>query len=170
MPFALASSNPEHMALELNNIENGRYVASALCSGGGPGFMEAANRGAKAVQGARSIGFGISGVGSEKGLNRYVDPDLSFTFNYFFTRKFWMTYIAVGVIVAPGGVGTLDELMEILNLKWTQKLKRDIPVVLFGTEFWKVRRSCSCAVLSCMCRPECLRVGVRLRGCFRRIL
>ncbi|PHJ24129.1 lysine decarboxylase family protein [Cystoisospora suis] len=107
----------------------------AVCTGGGPGLMEAANKGAAAVAGARSMGVGIS-LPFEPGLNAYVADELSFEFHYFFTRKFWMVYSALAVIAAPGGVGTLDELMEVLTLKQTKKMKRDIPVVLFGKKYW----------------------------------
>lgn len=109
----------------------------AICTGGGPGLMEAANKGAAAVAGARSMGVGIS-LPLEPGLNTYVAEELSFEFHYFFTRKFWMVYSALAVIAAPGGVGTLDELMEVLTLKQTKKMKRDIPVVLFGKKYWDV--------------------------------
>ncbi|PFH36753.1 lysine decarboxylase family protein [Besnoitia besnoiti] len=107
----------------------------AICTGGGPGLMEAANKGAAQVPGARSIGMGIS-LPFESGLNPYVSKELGFQFQYFFTRKFWMVYSALGVIAAPGGVGTLDELMEVLTLKQTKKMKRDIPIVLFGKTYW----------------------------------
>ncbi|EPR60268.1 lysine decarboxylase family protein [Toxoplasma gondii GT1] len=108
----------------------------AICTGGGPGMMEAGNSGAASVAGGRSMGMGIS-LPFEAGLNPFVDEGLAFEFHYFFTRKFWMVYSALGVIVAPGGVGTLDELMEVLTLKQSGKMKRDIPIVLFGKQFWK---------------------------------
>ncbi|CBZ54634.1 putative lysine decarboxylase domain-containing protein [Neospora caninum Liverpool] len=108
----------------------------AICTGGGPGMMEAGNCGAASVAGGRSMGMGIS-LPFEAGLNPFVDDGLAFEFHYFFTRKFWMVYTALGVIVAPGGVGTLDELMEVLTLKQSGKMKRDIPIVLFGKKFWK---------------------------------
>ncbi|KAF8817696.1 lysine decarboxylase family protein, partial [Cardiosporidium cionae] len=107
----------------------------ALCTGGGSGMMEAANKGA-ADAGSPSVGMGIS-LPFESGLNDYVDQDLGFEFHYFFTRKFWMLYTAVGLIATPGGMGTMDELMEVLTLKQCGKFKRDIPVVLFGGQFWK---------------------------------
>ncbi|PHJ19000.1 lysine decarboxylase family protein [Cystoisospora suis] len=108
----------------------------AICTGGGPGMMEAGNCGASEVPGGRSMGMGVS-LPFEKGLNAFVDEGLAFEFHYFFTRKFWMVYSALGVIAAPGGVGTLDELMEVLTLKQSGKMKRDIPIVLFGKAFWK---------------------------------
>jgi len=107
----------------------------AVCTGGGPGFMEAANKGAFEVEGAKSMGMGIS-LPFEPGLNPYVQPELGFEYHYFFTRKFWMVYPCLGLVVAPGGFGTLDEMFEVLTLKQTGKVKRDIPVVLFGKKFW----------------------------------
>merc|ERR1719174_1399299 len=74
---------------------------------------------------------------SRRGLNPYVTPELGFEFHYFFTRKFWMAYQCMGLVVAPGGYGTADELFEILTLMQTQKIKRTLPVILFGEEYWK---------------------------------
>eukprot|EP01056_Protomagalhaensia_sp_Gyna25_P004469 Protomagalhaensia_sp_Gyna_25__4468@NODE_409_length_3527_cov_145_545298_g315_i0_p1_GENE_NODE_409_length_3527_cov_145_545298_g315_i0NODE_409_length_3527_cov_145_545298_g315_i0_p1_ORF_typecomplete_len403_score44_69Lysine_decarbox/PF03641_14/3_9e26LDcluster4/PF18306_1/8_8e03LDcluster4/PF18306_1/3_2e14_NODE_409_length_3527_cov_145_545298_g315_i03041512 len=108
----------------------------AICTGGGPGMMEAANRGAAQVHGARSVGMGIT-LPFEVDLNPYVEPALALQYHYFFTRKFWMVYTAVGVIAAPGGLGTLDELMEILTLRQTGRIKKTIPIVLFGKSFWE---------------------------------
>jgi uncharacterized protein (TIGR00730 family) len=104
-------------------------------TGAGPGMMEAANEGAYRG-GGQSVGFGIS-LPFEKGLNPYVTPELGFEFHYFFTRKFWMAYQCMGLVVAPGGYGTADELFEILTLMQTQKIKRTLPVILFGEEYWK---------------------------------
>jgi predicted Rossmann-fold nucleotide-binding protein len=73
----------------------------------------------------------------ETGLNKYVTNELAFEFHYFFTRKFWMVYHCQALIVAPGGYGTLDEIFEVLTLKQTRKIQTDLPVVLFGKEFWK---------------------------------
>ena len=107
-----------------------------VISGGGPGFMQAANEGASQVPGARNIGMAIS-VPFEKGTNQFVTPELAFEFHYFFTRKFWMVYHCQALIVAPGGLGTFDELFEVLTLKQTGKVQKDLPVVLIGKEFWK---------------------------------
>ena len=107
-----------------------------VISGGGPGFMQAANEGASQVPGSRNIGMAIS-VPFEKGTNPYVTPELAFEFHYFFTRKFWMVYHCQALIVAPGGLGTFDELFEVLTLKQTGKVQKDLPVVLVGKEFWK---------------------------------
>merc|ERR1719428_117831 len=104
-------------------------------TGGGPGMMQAANEGA-ARAGGKSIGLGIS-VPFEKGLNPYVTPSLGFEFHYFFTRKFWMAYKCMGLVVAPGGLGTCDELFELLTLMQTGKIKRALPVILIGSKFWK---------------------------------
>lgn len=107
-----------------------------VCTGGGPGFMEAANKGASLVPGARNMGMGIT-LPFEEGLNPYVTEELAFEYHYFFTRKFWMVYSCQALVVAPGGVGTMDELFEVLTLKQTGKVQKDLPVVLFGTEFWR---------------------------------
>ncbi|KAM3572957.1 hypothetical protein VYU27_005044 [Nannochloropsis oceanica] len=107
-----------------------------ITTGGGPGFMEAANKGANEVPGALTIGMGIT-LPFEDGLNPYVSEELAFEFHYFFTRKFWMVYHCQALVVAPGGMGTLDELFEVLTLKQTGKVQPDMPVVLFGKKFWK---------------------------------
>lgn len=107
-----------------------------ICTGGGPGLMEAANKGASLVPGAKNIGMGIS-LPFEAGLNPYVTPELAFEYHYFFTRKYWMLYPCRALIVTPGGFGTMDELFELLTLKQTGKIKVDIPVVLFGKSYWQ---------------------------------
>jgi uncharacterized protein (TIGR00730 family) len=109
-----------------------RYV---VCSGGGGGIMEAANRGA-ADAGGRTIGLNIS-LPHEQRPNAYVTHELAFEFRYFFMRKLWFAYLARGLVVFPGGFGTLDELTEILTLAQTRKLERPIPVILYGSEYWK---------------------------------
>lgn len=105
-----------------------------VCSGGGPGIMEAANKGAKKA-GGYSIGLNIS-IPFEQFVNKYVEKDLAFEFHYFFMRKFWFAYMAKALIVFPGGFGTLDELMEILTLMQTGKIKKDIKVIAYDKEFW----------------------------------
>jgi uncharacterized protein (TIGR00730 family) len=105
-----------------------------VCSGGGGGIMEAANRGA-ADAGGRSIGLNIS-LPHEQRPNAYITPELSFEFHYFFMRKLWFAHLACALVVFPGGFGTLDELMEILTLAQTRKLARQIPVLLYGPEYW----------------------------------
>lgn len=106
-----------------------------ICTGGGPGIMEAANRGAARAQ-AKTIGFNIS-LPFEQYPNPYISPELNFEFHYFFMRKLWFMYHAKALVAFPGGFGTLDELFEVLTLKQTKKLeKHKIPVLLFDREYW----------------------------------
>jgi uncharacterized protein (TIGR00730 family) len=105
-----------------------------VTSGGGPGIMEAANRGASEA-GGKTIGLNI-GLPFEQFPNPYVTPELSFEFHYFFMRKFWFAYMAKALVVFPGGFGTLDELFELLTLVQTRKLTKKIFILLYGTEFW----------------------------------
>jgi uncharacterized protein (TIGR00730 family) len=112
--------------------EERRFV---VCTGGGPGIMEAANRGAAEASGF-NVGLTIS-IPKEEFDNVYVTRELAFHFHYFFMRKFWFTYLAKAVIVFPGGYGTLDELFELLTLVQTGKMTKPMPIVLFGTEYWK---------------------------------
>merc|ERR1711924_4733 len=103
-------------------------------TGGGPGMMQAANEGAYRA-GGKSCGLGIS-LPFEDRLNPYCTPELSFEFHYFFTRKFWMSYKCMGLVVAPGGLGTCDELFELLTLKQTGRIKTKLPIILIGKKFW----------------------------------
>ena len=96
--------------------------------------MEAANKGA-ALAGGKSVGLNIS-IPMEQTPNPFIDEELMFEFHYFFIRKFWFVYLAKAVVVFPGGFGTLDELMEVLTLIQTNKLGKQIPIVLYGTEYW----------------------------------
>ncbi len=105
-----------------------------ICSGGGPGIMEAANRGASEANG-ENIGLNIS-LPFEQNDNPYITRRLSLEFHYFFMRKFWFNYLAKAIIVMPGGFGTLDEFMETVTLIQTEKIKKRVPMVLFGREFW----------------------------------
>lgn len=105
-----------------------------ISSGGGPGIMEAANRGAHDA-GGRSVGLGIS-LPFEAGVNDYVTPGLDFEFHYFFTRKLWFLYLCKALVIFPGGFGTMDELFETLTLVQTEKIKKPLPIVLFGAEYW----------------------------------
>lgn len=105
-----------------------------VCSGGGPGIMEASNRGAY-ESGGESIGLNIS-LPFEQAPNPYITPYLNFEFHYFFMRKYWFMYYAKGLIVFPGGFGTLDEMMELLTLVQTKKIQKPMPILLYGEEFW----------------------------------
>ena len=106
-----------------------------VCTGGGPGIMEAANRGAAEARGV-NVGLRIS-IPIGEGENPYITRELAFRFHYFFMRKFWFAYLAKAVIVFPGGFGTLDELFELLTLVQTRKMTKPMPIVLFGTAYWR---------------------------------
>ena len=105
-----------------------------ICSGGGPGIMEAANLGAHNA-GGKSIGLGIS-LPFEQGVNEYIPKELQFEFHYFFVRKYWFVLLAKALVAFPGGFGTMDELFETLTLVQTKKVEEVPPIVLFGSEFW----------------------------------
>jgi uncharacterized protein (TIGR00730 family) len=109
-----------------------RFVVT---SGGGPGIMEAANRGAYEA-GGKTIGMNIL-LPFEQRPNRYITPSLNLEFHYFFMRKLWFAYLAKALVVFPGGFGTLDEMFEILTLVQTQKMTKKITVVIYGPEYWK---------------------------------
>lgn len=128
-----AAALAKKLSIWSQTIENPRkrfYV----CTGGGPGIMEAANRGAR-EGGADSVGLNIS-LPMEQNPNPYQKHELSFEFHYFFIRKFWFFYLAKALVVFPGGVGTMDELFELLTLIQTNKTNKYMPIVLFGSEFW----------------------------------
>ena len=108
-----------------------RFVVT---SGGGPGIMEAANRGAMEA-GGKTMGLNIK-LPFEQGANRYITEGLHFEFHYFFMRKFWFAYLAKALVIFPGGFGTLDEMFEILTLMQTDKLAKQIQIILYGSEYW----------------------------------
>ena len=108
-----------------------RFVVT---TGGGPGIMEAANLGAHEA-GGKTIGLNIQ-LPFEQYPNQYITPSLNFQFHYFFMRKFWFAYLAKGLVIFPGGFGTMDELFEILTLAQTDKLAKKILVVIYGSEYW----------------------------------
>ncbi len=105
-----------------------------ICSGGGPGIMEAANRGAHEA-GGKSVALNIS-LPFEQAGNPYQTPELAFEFHYFFVRKFWFVYLAKAFVVFPGGFGTMDELFEVLTLVQTEKSAKPMPIVLYGKQYW----------------------------------
>jgi uncharacterized protein (TIGR00730 family) len=113
----------------------GRRHRFVVTSGGGPGIMEAANRGAYEA-GCKTIGLNIR-LPFEQHPNPYLTPELSFDFHYFFMRKYWFAYLAKALVVFPGGFGTLDELFEVLTLAQTKKLAKKITVVIYGSSYWK---------------------------------
>lgn len=131
-----------HLARELSErltrwslAQEDPYRQFHICSGGGPGIMEAANRGAREA-GGKSIALGIS-LPFEQKLNPYCDEELSFDFHYFFLRKYWFLYHAKALVVFPGGFGTFDELFEMLTLVQTRKTTKRIEILLIGREFWE---------------------------------
>jgi uncharacterized protein (TIGR00730 family) len=119
-------------SMKLSNGNGQRFI---VCSGGGPGIMQAANKGAIRA-GGLSIGLNIS-LPHEQFSNPYISPDLNFEFHYFFMRKFWFIYMSKALVVFPGGFGTLDELMEVLTLLQTAKIRKKMTVLIYGSEYWK---------------------------------
>jgi len=122
------------MLTEWSTTLPGRRSRFVVTSGGGPGIMEAANRGA-ADAGGKTIGLNIR-LPFEQYPNQYITPELNFEFHYFFMRKYWFAYLAKALVVFPGGFGTLDEFFEILTLAQTQKLAKKIIVIVYGREYW----------------------------------
>tara|TARA_R110001632_G_scaffold122097_4_gene234741 strand:+ start:2254 stop:2970 length:717 start_codon:yes stop_codon:yes gene_type:complete len=141
--FGSARTQPEHLdyksaytlAYKLGKWTTKHAPTTAISSGGGPGIMEATNKGAF-ESGAKSIGMGIS-LPFEQNNNEFITPDLDFEFHYFFTRKYWCVYLSKAYVMMPGGVGTMDELFELLTLIQTQKINKPKPIVLYNSSFWK---------------------------------
>jgi uncharacterized protein (TIGR00730 family) len=106
-----------------------------VCTGGGGGIMQAVNHGA-ALAGGRSVGLNIT-LPFEQGANEYITRRLIFDFHYFFMRKFWFVYLAKALVVFPGGFGTFDEMFEVLTLIQTKKPRKTMPIVLYGSEYWR---------------------------------
>ncbi len=129
-----------------NTLDNGRRFV--ICSGGGPGVMEAANKGA-ILGGGKSIGLNIS-LPHEQYPNPYISEELNFEFHYFFMRKFWFVYLAKAMVIFPGGFGTMDELFEVLTLLQSNKIQKELTVVLYSEDFWK----------KIINFPEMIRLGV----------
>lgn len=129
-------------AVELSRLITGWSLESGngkqncyICSGGGPGIMEAANKGAHLAKG-KSIGLNIS-LPMEQYPNPFISDELIMEFHYFFMRKYWFAYMAKALIIFPGGFGTLDELMELLTLIQTRKILKPLPILIFGQDYWK---------------------------------
>ena len=123
-----------HMLTEWSIQIPARRRRFVVTTGGGPGIMEAANLGAHEA-GGKTIGLNIQ-LPFEQSPNQYITPALNFQFHYFFMRKFWFAYLAKGLVIFPGGFGTMDELFEILTLAQTDKLAKKILVVIYGSEYW----------------------------------
>jgi len=132
-----------------NNSYGRRFI---ICSGGGPGIMEAANRGASEA-GGYSIGMNIS-LPFEQEPNSYISRELQFEFHYFFMRKYWFAYMAKALIIFPGGFGTLDEMMELLTLLQTGKMTKRIPIIIYGSPYWKEVLNFDAMVKWGMINPE----------------
>jgi len=123
-----------HMLTKWSITIPARRHRFVVTTGGGPGIMEAANLGAHEA-GGKSIGLNIQ-LPFEQYPNQYITPSLNFQFHYFFMRKFWFAYLAKGLVIFPGGFGTMDELFEILTLAQTDKLAKKILVIIYGSEYW----------------------------------
>jgi hypothetical protein len=124
-----------HMLTDWTRTLPGKRHRFVVTTGGGPGIMEAANRGAREA-GGKTIGLNIA-LPFEQVPNPYITPELNFEFHYFFMRKLWFAYLAKALVVFPGGFGTLDELFEILTLAQTEKLAKKMTVLVYGEEYWR---------------------------------
>jgi uncharacterized protein (TIGR00730 family) len=123
-----------YLLTEWTKTLSGKRHRFVVTTGGGPGIMEAANRGAREA-GGKTVGLNIK-LPFEQMPNPYITPELNFEFHYFFMRKLWFAYLAKALIVFPGGFGTFDELFEILTLAQTEKLAKKITVLMYGSEYW----------------------------------
>lgn len=131
--YEAASDLAERLTLWSKSLTDHEH-RFVITTGGGPGIMEAANRGASRAKGV-NVGMAIS-IPDEQTYNKYITRDLIFHFHYFFMRKFWLAYMAKAAIYFPGGFGTLDELFEFLTLLKTNKFRKHLPIVLFCERFW----------------------------------
>lgn len=134
VPYYDAAEELAYRFTKWSEKQKDPYNKLIVTSGGAGGIMCAANKGAKKA-GGKSVGLNIS-LPFEQEANKYITPELVFEFHYFFMRKFWFVYLAKALIVFPGGFGTMDELMEALTLIQTKKLRKHIPIVIFGKKFW----------------------------------
>lgn len=130
-----AARSLAHMLTDWTRTLPGKRHRFVVTTGGGPGIMEAANRGA-CEAGGKTIGLNIA-LPCEQDPNPYITPELNFEFHYFFMRKLWFAYLAKALVVFPGGFGTLDELFEILTLAQTEKLAKKMTVLLYGEQYWR---------------------------------
>ncbi|MEW6041059.1 MAG: LOG family protein [Elusimicrobiota bacterium] len=128
-----ATELARRLTLWSKNLKDSKH-RFVICSGGGPGIMEAANKGAS-LAGGKSIGLNIS-LPIEQYPNKYITNALRFVFHYFFIRKFWFVYLAKTVVIFPGGFGTMDELFEVLTLIQTNKLEKKLPILIYGKYYW----------------------------------
>jgi hypothetical protein len=132
--YYAATRELAHRLTQWSKELEGQDRRFVVCTGGGPGIMAAANQGASEAKGV-NVGLGISLPGIEP-PNAFITRSLAFEFHYFFMRKFWFLYLAKAIVVMPGGFGTMDEFFEVITLIQTFKVKKRMPMVLFGTRFW----------------------------------
>jgi uncharacterized protein (TIGR00730 family) len=153
---AKSYDNARELAKRLSVWSESQPESYSICTGGGPGIMEAGNRGAHDVC-ATNVGLNIE-LPFEQYPNPYITPELSLNFNYFFVRKYWFLYMAKALVAFPGGYGTLDELFETLTLIQTKKILKPIPIVLFDEDFWKKLVNLEYLAETSMIDPEDLKL------------
>ncbi|OWV21127.1 Rossman fold protein, TIGR00730 family [Fibrobacter sp. UWB2] len=144
------------LAAKLGKWINKRHHGYAIMTGGGPGIMEAGNRGASDV-GTPSVGLNIK-LPFEQHCNPYIDDELNLQFRYFFVRKYWFLRMARALVIFPGGFGTLDEAFEMLTLIQTDKYAQQMPVVIFDSNFWKKALNWEFFAETGMINPEDLKL------------